>query len=95
MSAHHMFLTLSLVDPPYGGIGTHRNKKNYKNSTVHMLDERFTYQNVEKELLYKYANNCCYSSWVTMVTMTSNSGVGVSKKNSSRKWRTVYLALQH
>ena len=55
-----------------------------------MLEERFTYQNVEKELLYKHTNNCCYSMHVTMITVTSNSGVEVSKKNASRKWRTVY-----
>ena len=68
-------LTLSLVDPPYGGIGTYRNKKNIKKLPF-ILEERFTYQNVKKELLYKHAKNCCYS---TMVTVMSNSGVGVSK----------------
>ena len=45
--------------------------------------QRFTYQNVEKELLYKHTKNCCYSTHVTTVTMTSNSGVEVSKKNAS------------
>ena len=55
-----------------------------------MLEERFTYKNVEKELLYKLTQTCYYSMQVTMVTVTSNTGVGVSKKNASRKWRTVY-----
>ena len=54
-------------------------KKIIKNQPF-MLEERFTYQIVEKELLYKYTKNCCYSMHVTMATVMSNSGVEVSKK---------------
>ena len=58
-------------------------KKIIKNQPF-MLEERFTYQNVE-ELLYKYTNNCYYSTHITMVTKTSNSGVKVSKKKMLRE----------
>ena len=54
-------------------------KKVIKNQPS-MLEERFTYENVEKELLYKHTQNCYYSTQVTMVTVTSNLGVGVRKK---------------
>ena len=50
-----------------------------------MLEERFTYENVEIELLYKHTKNCCYSTQATMVTVASNSGVAVSKKKMLRE----------
>ena len=46
-----------------------------------MLEERFTYQNVQEELFYKHTKYCCYSTYITTVTVTSNSGVRVSQKN--------------
>ena len=54
--------------------------KNIIKNQPFMLEECFTYQNVDKEFLYKHTKNCCYSTHVTIVTMTSNSGVEVSKK---------------
>ena len=58
-----------------------------------MLEEYFTYQNVEKELLYKHTKNCCYSTHVNMVTMTSNSGVKVSTKKCFEKMANDLLTL--
>ena len=53
-------------------------KKNIKNQRF-MLEECFTHQSVEKELLYKHTNTFAICVQVTMVTVTSNSGVGVKK----------------
>ena len=50
-----------------------------------MLEECFTYQNVEKEFLCKCTKYYCYSMLVTMVTVTSNSGVEVCKKKMLRE----------
>ena len=58
-----------------------------------MLEEHFTYQNVEKELFYKHTKNCCYSTHVTMVTVTSNSEVEVSKKKCFEKMANGLLAV--
>ena len=49
-------------------------QKFYKKSTVHARRTLHT-SKCRNELLYKHTKNCCYSTWVTMVTMTSNSGV--------------------
>ena len=87
-----MTLTLPPVSPPYGGVGTYHNKKNYKNQPF-MLEECFTYQNVEKELLCKRTKKYCYSMLITMVTMTSNSGVEVCSKKCFEKIANGLLAV--
>ena len=52
----------------------------YKISTVH-AKERFTSKCTEVvALYYKHTKKYCYSMLATMVTMTSNSEVGVSKE---------------
>ena len=66
-------------------------KKIIKNQPF-MLEERFTYQNVEKELLCKRTKNYCYSMLVTMVTVTSNSGVEVCTKKCFEKMANGLLA---
>ena len=57
-----------------------------------MLEECFTYQSAQKELLYKH-KEFAIACYVTMVTLMPNSGVGVSKKKIFRTIANGLLAV--